>query len=220
MKKKDKLFKWANILTLLLIIASVYCLIFLNNFINDNNITWNSTTYQVITQIGVVILFEVVLSVAIYYLYHLTVNKNNQTIDNLRNELSGKNKSIDYLNEKLTKNKLYDFSLKVWSIDIFDTYIKKMYEKNIGKFSLAYLTCKDETAEKEFLIGMKMLDDHRTMLFKKKNLEYIALVISLDKEELDKNISMIKTDGVTILNEKAYDTNIDDMNKVMEENHE
>lgn len=220
MKKKDKLFKWANILTLLLIIASVYCLIFLNNFINDNNITWNSTTYQVITQIGVVILFEVVLSVAIYYLYHLTVNKNNQTIDNLRNELSGKNKSIDYLNEKLTKNKLYDFSLKVWSIDIFDTYIKKMYEKNIGKFSLAYLTCKDEMAEKEFLIGMKMLDDHRTMLFKKKNLEYIALVISLDKEELDKNISMIKTDGVTILNEKAYDTNIDDMNKVMEENHE
>lgn len=215
MKKKDKLFTVSNIIILVVIVFGVYSLITLKNYINNLDIKWDNATYQVVSQLVIVFFISVALTMITNYIYHVRVLKNDVTINSLDEELASKNKSIEELNNRLAKSRLYDFNSKVWSIDILDEYIKQMYEKNIGIFTVINIKSNSDEISKSFLAGMKLLNDPKIIVFRRNELEYTLLCIKLSNKDVVTNSSFFKAKDITITSQYTFDTSKSDKDKVL-----
>lgn len=224
MKKKDKLFTVSNIIILFIIVFGIYSVISLTNYINNLDIKWDNASYQVVSQFMIVIFVGVALTIITNFIYHKRTLKDNETITKLNIELASKNKSIEELNNRLAKSRLYDFSNKVWSIDIIDEYIKQMYDKNIGIYTIVNIKSTSEDVSKHFLAGMKLLNDPKVIVFRRSELEYTLLCVRLSNKDVLTNSSFFKSNEITITSEYTYDTNKSDKDKVLAQvkgvNHE
>lgn len=221
--KKDKLFIVANILTIVVIMASIFSIVSLGDYLNGLEIKWDNYTYQIFLQVVVSMLFSVILFVVVYFIYHTRLSNKSKEVIELTKENHNKNEAIETLNKKLANNRLYDFSLKVWGLELLSEYIKQIYEKKMGIFSCLTIKCDSKEIENTFLTGMRMLNDPKVVVFKKSNLEYVILCINLSKEDIISNSNFIKTSKVNIISSNTFNTNFDEEKDVldtMEVNHE
>lgn len=224
MKKKDKLFIVANILTVIIMAFSIYSVISLFNYLNSLEIKWDNYTYQIVLQIIVSLILSILIFIVIYYVYHNKLNRSNEMIDELNNDNHNKNLAIEELNNRLAKSRLYDFSNKVWSIDILDEYIKQIYQKDVGVFTVVNIKSNSNETSKAFLQGMKLLNDPKVIVFRRSELEYTLLCIKLSNKDVLTNSSFFKANEITITSEYTFDTsksNKDDvLNKIKGVSHE
>ena len=203
---KDELKTKLAVFSIILAAGGGYVVYALYRYL-DTGKRWNNLTYQTFIQTAVVVLFLILLSFIIIFLYHQKIVNMQDMIKEKENEVAEKNRMIENLNDRLNRGKIYDTSKHVPELIVLDRYIDRMFEKGIKMFTLIKVSCSDGESERHFLSNINYIKGLNTEVFKdRKEHDYIILLINKDSYDANQDSRYYMTKESRIKGIKTFET--------------
>lgn len=202
---KDELKTKFTVFSIILAAGGGYVVYALYRYM-DTGKRWNNLTYQTFIQTAVVVLFLILLSFIVIFLYHQKVMKMQDMMKEKESEVTEKNRMIEDLNDRLNRGKIYDTSKHVPELVVLDRYIDKMFDKNIKMFTLIKVSCSNDESERHFLSNINYIKGLNTEVFKdRKGHDYIILMINTDSYDANQDSRYYMTKGSRIKGIKTFE---------------
>lgn len=149
--------------------------------------TWSNKTIQIFIQIVTSFMFFFLLTFVSIYTQSLQREKfykKEQLMD--KNLITAKQQI-----EHLSSNHVYNIETNIWNIDFLNTYIDKLYDKEIKNFRLVDVKCETDLAVEHFITHTNFILGDNAEVIKINQYHYFILFFKTNVEDLTTNLQSI-----------------------------